>query len=203
MKRILTGLILMVAALAAQADAPRVRFFGSAAYGWGGDQLVNGSYTDGTSYELLAGTGWTYSAGADLRLSKNFYLQASLGQQRNRVTASNGEFNFQRTPIEFLGFYSVTDQWRLGAGVHKTYGAKLTGTGVAAGVSGTGSYEGSVGAVLEVQYLFWAPSQSERAAIWGMNLRFIKEKFTLADADGGTGEAKNGDQMVIGLVFYY
>jgi hypothetical protein len=46
---------------------------------------------------------------------------------------------------------------------------------------------------------FWR----ERAAIWGMNLRFIKEKFTLADADGGTGEAKNGDQMVIGLVFYY
>jgi hypothetical protein len=203
MKRFFMGLMLMAAAFAAQADAPRLRFLGSVGYGWGGDQLINGTYTSGTNFELLAGTGWTWTVGGDLRLFDRFSLQASVGQQRNRVTAQNGDADFQRNPVELLGFFGVTDQLRLGLGLHKSYNAKVTGTGVFYGWTGAGSYEGSVGGVLEVQYLFWAPSKSERAAVWGMNLRFIKENFTLSAADGGTGEAKSGDQMAVGLVFYY
>lgn len=203
MKRFFMGLMLMAAAFAAQADAPRLRFLGSVAYGWGGDQLITGSYTNGTGFELLAGTGWTWTAGADLRLFSRFHLQASVGQQRNRVTAANAEFNFQRTPVEFLGFVSVTDQFRVGLGVHKTYGAKVTGTDAGYGWSGTGNYETNLGGVLELQYLFYPASKSERSAVWGMNFRYISESFTLSAADGGTGESKSGDQMVVGLVFYY
>lgn len=203
MKRFFMGLMLMAAAFAAHADAPRLRFLGSVAYGWGGDQLINGAYTNGTSFELLAGTGWTWTVGADLRLFKGFHLQTSVGQQRNRVTAANGDFNFQRTPVEFMGFISATEQLRFGLGLHKTFGAKLTGTEAAYGWTGTGNYETSLGGVFEVQYLFSPPSQSERAAVWGMNFRYIHENFTLSAADGGTGEAKSGDQMVVGLVFYY
>lgn len=203
MKRFFMGLMLMAAAFAAQADAPRLRFLGAVAYGSGGEPLITGTYSSGADYELLAGTGWTWTVGGDLRLFDRFHLQATVGQQRNRITASNGEYDFQRNPLEFMGFFSATDQLRLGLGLHKTYSAKLTGTGAAAGAAGTGTYEGSIGGVFEVQYLFTPPSKSERAAVWGMNFRYIHEKFTLSAADGGTGESKSGAQMAVGLLFYY
>jgi hypothetical protein len=205
MKRFFMGLMLMAAAFAAQADAPRLRFLGSAAYGWGGETVTGGSYIGGQTYELLAGTGWTWTVGGDLRIFDRLHLQASVGQQRNRINGNNFDIDFVRNPVELMAFVSTTEQFRVGLGVHKSYNVRATGTGVAQFDNGMGTYDGSVGSVLEFQYLFWPPSKSERAAVWGMNVRFIKESFTLATPDSGTGAGavKNADQMAVGLVFYY
>lgn len=202
MKNWLIGLMMAATAAVAQAEAPRVRLFGSLAYGWGGDQLVHGSYTDGSSFELLAGTGWVVALGGDLRVTDSISVQASLGQQRNRVVASNGEFDFFRNPVEVLGFYSVTEQFRLGLGVRKTYNGKVTGTGVASTYSGTGNYDSTTGSVLEGQYLF-SPPKNERSFVSGLSLRFVRENFKLSEDSGGTGEEKRGDHMAVSIFFYY
>lgn len=202
MKKCLIGMLMGLAAMSAQAQATTFRLFGSLVYGWGGDQLISGTYTSGAEYELLAGTGWTWTIGGDMRLTDRIFLQASVGQQRNRVTASNGEFNFQRNPVELLGFYALNEQVRLGVGARKVYGAKLTGTGVAAGAAGTGDYDSTVGAVLEGQY-FFTPPTNQHSFVSGVSLRFVRESFKLSEASGGTGEEKRGDQVGIGLFFYY
>ena len=202
MKKWLMGLSMGLAAMAAQAQAPTFRLFGSVAYGMGGDALISGSYSGGPSYELLAGTGWTWTIGGDMRLSERITLQASVGQQRNRVPGSDGEYDFQRNPVELLGFYALSDQVRLGGGARKVYSAKLTGSGVVAGAAGTGDYDSTAGAVLEGQYLFTAP-KNERSFISGVSLRFVRENFKLSEASGGTGEEKRGDQIAVGLFFYY
>lgn len=202
MKNLLIGLMLAVTSAAVQADVPRVRFFGSVGYSVGGDKLVNGSYTDGSTFELYAGTGWTWTIGGDLRLTDNFAVQGSLGQQRNRVVASNGEFDFFRYPVELMGFYGVTEHVRLGLGGRKTYNAKVTGTGAATTYFGTGNYDSTAGAVLEGQYLFSTP-RSERSLVSGISLRFVRENFKLTTESGGTGEEKRGDHMGVNLFFYY
>jgi hypothetical protein len=202
MKKWLIGFMMAATAVAAQAEAPRVRLFGSLAYGWGGDKLVSGTYVGGSDFELLAGTGWVMAIGGDLRITDSIALQASLGQQRNRVVASNGEFDFFRNPVEVLGFYSVSEQLRLGLGVRKNYNAKVTGTGVASTYAGTGNYDSTTGAVLEGQYLFSAP-KNERSFVSGLSLRFVRENFKLAEDSGGTGEEKRGDHMALSVFFYY
>ncbi len=203
MKNWLIYLTLALGCAGAQAEAPRLRVLGSVGYGSGGAPLISATYSNGQPIELLAGTGWVWAIGADFRVVDNVTIQASIGHQRNRVAGANFDFDFQRQPVELLAFYSVSDQVRLGLGARKVQNAKLTGNDAAAGYAGTGTYNSSVGGVLEGQYLFSPPSLTERKLVTGMYLRFVKENFTLADEDGGTGEAKRGDHVALGLVFYY
>lgn len=202
-KNWLLYLVLALGCASAQAEEPRVRLFGSAAYGMGGDKVATAQYSNGADIELLAGNGWTWTIGADLRLFGPLALQVNVGQQRNRVAGANFDWDFTRNPAEVLIFYSVSDQVRLGLGAHKTYNAKFTESGTS--FSTSADYEGSTGAVLEGQYFFTAPT-NDRAFRAGVNLRFIRENFTRTQYSGGstaTATEMRGDQIALGLFFYY
>lgn len=203
MKNWLIGLMMAATAVAAQAEEPRVRLFGSVAYGIGGDKVATAQYANGADIELLAGNGWTWTIGADLRLVGPFALQVNVGQQRNRVAGANFDWDFVRNPAEVIVFYSVSEQVRLGLGAHKTYNAKFTESGSSFATSA--DYDGSTGTVLEGQYFFTAPT-NDRSFRAGMNLRFIRENFTRTQYSGGstpTATDMRGDQIALGLFFYY
>ncbi len=203
MKKWLIGLMVAAASVAVQAEEPRVRLFGSVGYGLGGDKVATAQYQGGAAIELLAGTGWTWTIGADMRLFGPLALQVNVGQQRNRVAGANFDWDFVRNPVEVLVFYSVSEQVRLGLGAHKTYNAKFTESGTS--YSAYADYEGSTGAVLEGQYLFTAPT-NDRSFRAGVNLRFIRENFTRTNYDTGTQPTSaemRGDQIALGLFFYY
>ena len=204
MKNLLMALLMGATGATAQAEAPRFRVLASAAYGVGGDTLVSETYSNtGQPFELRTGTGWVWAVGADLRMTDSVAIQASVGHQRNRAIGANFDFDFQRQPVELLAFYSMTDQVRLGLGARKVYNAKLTGYGTAAGYTGTGNYDSSVGTVLEGQYFFTTPSLTERKLMVGMNLRYVQETFKLAEGGVGPRTDKSGDHVEIGLIFYY
>lgn len=205
MKNWLICFMMAATATAAQADAPRFRVHGSVAYAQGGDPLISEVYDTGQTFELIAGTGWVWTVGADFRITDSIAIQGSVGHQRNRAIGSNFNFDFQRQPVELLVFYAASEHVRLGLGARKVQNAKLTGNELSAAINhkATGSYDSSVGQVLEVQYLFSPPSLTERKLVTGMNLRFVRENFTQAEESGGTGVAKKGDHIAIGLVFYY
>jgi hypothetical protein len=121
----------------------------------------------------------------------------------NRVAGSNFDWDFVRNPAEVIVFYSVTEQVRLGLGAHKTYNAKFTESGT--NFSAYADYEGSTGTVLEGQYFFTAPT-NERSFRAGINLRFIRENFTRTNYYEGTQTTSaemRGDQIALGLFFYY
>ncbi|MEK9802138.1 MAG: hypothetical protein VW475_01885 [Curvibacter sp.] len=200
MKKSLIGLALACTVVAAQADAPRVRLFGSVGYGFGGDALVSGNWTDGTPWDLKAGQGTVLALGGDLRLTDSFSIQGSAGYHRNSVDGTNGNVVFTRVPVELLGFYALTDQVRLGLGARKSQSAKVQGGGVAASVSEP--YESTAGAVAEVQYLFSAPSRSERSPLFGVYLRYVKESFKAKSASWDD-QKRDGSHMALGLMFYY
>lgn len=199
MKKWLMGLSMGLVVMSAQAQAPMFRLFGSVAHGFGGDKIVDEKYSNGAPIEMFAGSGWTWTIGGDMRISERISLQASVGQQRARVNGANFDMDFFRNPVDVLVFYSVSQQARLGLGVHKTYNAKFTETGVQ---PRSRDYDGSTGAVLEGQYFFTAPT-NERAFLSGVNLRLIREDFEQTAQTGGTGAKIRGDQIALGLFFYY
>lgn len=205
MKKSLIGLALACAALGASADAPRVRLFASAGYGFGGDPLLEGTWVDSNgqqtgTWDLKAGKGTTLALGADLRVTDRLSLQASMGYQRESIDGVGSNFVFSRVPVELLGFYSLTDRLRLGLGVRKTQSAKIQGGGTYDYINEP--YEASGGAVIEGQYLFGTPSRTERAPTLGVYLRFVNETYK-ARRTAWDAEKRSGDQLALGLLFYY
>ena len=202
MKKPLFVTLLACVSVVAHAKELSLRFFGSMGYGVGGDTLASGNYTDGSSYEVKAGSGFQLAIGADFRVAENVTIQGSIGYHVHDATASNGQISFKRTPVELLGFYDITNQFRLGGGVRKVNDAELTVSGAAVGSTTAGKYDSSTGVVLEGQY-FFSPVQSvagNRKAQLGLSVRYVTETYT---PKNGSTAAKNGNHGVVGLVVYY
>lgn len=202
MKKQLLGSLVAFGCMLTQAQAADLRFFGSGGVAFGGDTLASGTYTDGTTYEVNAGQGLVLSVGADYRVADKVTVQGSVGYQSGSTNAKNGEISFQRTPIELLFFYDLSNQIRLGGGVRKATNAELTVSGAAVGSATPGKYDSSVGTVLEGQY-FFNPVDTKaavRKAQWGLNLRYVAENYT--PTNGRTG-AKSANHLGFGVVMYY
>ena len=112
----------------------------------------------------------------------------------------NGNIVFTRAPVELLGFYSMTERFRLGLGVRKSQSAKMRGSDFAAGLHET--YDSTVGGVFEGQYFFSDPSKSERSPLFGMYMRYVKESYK-AKNEAWDSEKRDGSHVVLGLMFYY
>jgi len=200
MKNCLIACMIVTSAMAAQAEAPKLRLYGNLGHGFGGDALVQGTWSTGEPWDLRAGSGPVLALGADFRIADRITVQGSVGHQRYSIDGTNGNVVFSRVPVELLGFYSLTQQFRLGLGVRKSQNAKVVGGGVASSVYRT--YDSSLGAVLEGQYLFSAPSTTARAPVVGVHLRLVSEAYT--QNNGGAGAEKiSGNHVAAGLVFYY
>jgi hypothetical protein len=200
MKKSLIGLTLACAAAAAQADAPKFRLYGSVGYAFGGDPLVSGTWTSGDTWDLRAGRGSALALGGSLRMTDRVTIQGSIGHHRYSIDGTNGNIVFTRVPVELLGFYSLTEQLRLGLGVRQSRNARVKGGGVAASVDEP--YESSSGAVIEGQYFFDKPSTSSREPEFGLYLRYVKESYTAKNASWDT-EKRDGNHVALGLMFYY
>jgi hypothetical protein len=203
MKKSLIGLALACAALGASADAPRVRMYANVGYGFGGQPLIDGIWVNSSNqqtgtWDIKTGKGTVLALGADLRITDRFSIQGSMGYETDSVEGVNGGYKFSRVPVELLGFYSVTERFRLGGGVRKVHSTHIQGHGDAAGDHF--AYVHSGGAVLETQYFFSEPSQTSREPLFGMYLRYIQESYKLRDQQS---EKKDGNHFALGLMFYY
>jgi hypothetical protein len=199
MKNWLIGSMLVLGSTLAQAQAPTVRFHGNLGYSVGGATLASGNYVDGTSYRVSAGSGLSLALGADFRVTDAVTIQATLGSHVDQAKASNGEIAFKRSPVELLAFYDMSGQYRLGGGVRKAQNAELTATGAGLGVVTPGTYESTMGVVLEGQY-FFQPYSAERKARWGLGVRLVSESFKRTN---GSAETRDGSHLGVSMLFYY
>lgn len=202
MKQWLICFVIATAGATAQAQAPVVRFLANVGYSAGGDTLASGNYVSGASYSINAGKGVTLAVGADFRVAEKVTVQATVGHHQDSTNASNGEIAFKRAPVELLGFYEMSENFRLGGGLRKAQNAEVTASGAAAGISAAGSYESTLGAVLEGQYFFNSQrySAAEHKALWGVGVRFVNESFKQTNSTAGS---KNGSHLAISFLFYY
>lgn len=203
MKKGLIGLVIACTALAASADAPRVRMYANVGYGFGGQPLIDGIWVNSSNqqtgnWDIKTGKGAVLALGADLRITDRFSIQGSMGYETDSVEGVNGGYKFSRVPVELLGFYSVTERFRLGGGVRKVHSTNIQGHGSAEGDHA--AYEHSGGAVLEGQYFFSNPSRTDREPLFGLYVRYIHESYKLRDWED---EKKDGNHFALGLLFYY
>lgn len=162
---------------------------------FGGDTLARGTYSNGDSYKINAGGGTMLAIGATYSINDKMDIQATIGHESDSTDAVNGSIDFKRSPMEVLGFYTINDKVRIGAGLRQVSGASLSSSGVASRL-GTTDYSGSAGTVLEGQYYF-APKSAERKLRVGMFVRFVAEEFT------APGKSVKGDHLGLGVTLNY
>ncbi|HEU4777395.1 MAG TPA: outer membrane beta-barrel protein [Telluria sp.] len=173
MKKIAALIALAIASVGvAQAQAPSaatgLRPFLGAGLTFGGDDLSTVRYTDGTSETVKAGGVVQLTGGVDYRINSDFSLQTSISYHADSTSGSNGSVTFSRLPIELIGYYNVSPEWRIGVGARYVGSVKLSGSGAANGINA--SFDNTVGALIEGEYLM-----NDKV---GLKIRFVSEKFT-------------------------
>jgi hypothetical protein len=203
MKKLLIAITILAGSMAATAQDSRWRFVAGLGYADGGEKIVSGTITTiGTNkvtpYDIQSGVGFQERIGAEYRLSDRLTIQASIGHSASEAMGIDGSFDFTTIPLEFMGFAELGNGFRLGAGLRQSH-AELRGTGKVADFPLNGSYVGSQGSVLELQYLFknGAALSSVSPTQFGLSLRSVTESFT------HTLGTLNGDHYEVGVVLYY
>ena len=157
---------------ASSGDARPFSFLLGAGLTYGGETLATAVFTDGSTRTIKAGNLFVFKVGADWRINPNVSLQGTLGLHIDTVTAENGKMSFDRNFLEGLAFWNTTPGQRLGVGLRKTAGARLTSSGVASTV-GNVEFTSSFGAVVEYEWLSRPDTRG-----FGITLRYVAEKYT-------------------------
>ena len=173
----------------AQPAPSKARFFVGMGFTGGGEKIATVEYTDGDDGDVTFGSLIQMGGGVDYRINQDLSLQASIHTHISSEGADNGAIRFTRMPIELLGYYNVTPQWRLGVGARYVSSAKIKSRGVAN--IGNFSFDNTVGAIVEAEYAL-----GERV---GIKLRYVSEKYQLE----GSSEKLSGNHVGIFGNFYF
>jgi hypothetical protein len=102
-----------------QAPAPTHRFGWvlDATFEFGGDDVAEILFDDGSTQTITAGQGGTFSFGAEYRPVPRLGLRGTLGWKFATSAADNVTVMFTRIPIEAVASWSLDEDWRIGAGL--------------------------------------------------------------------------------------
>jgi len=92
----------------------------------GGDSIAKAKYTNGDSASIHGGG--LVQLGAGIYYHKPSVPVSALltiNYHVDNATAKNGNMQFDRWPLELIGYYHLNDSWRLGAGIRHVMNAKL------------------------------------------------------------------------------
>jgi hypothetical protein len=195
MKKLFLALMVpLIAPLMAQAQIQTfeppvkpVHFLFGIGLSGGGDKLASGQYEDGSTVDIRAGGLVYLTAGIDYRILPEFSLQGTINYHVDDESAWNGDFKFERFPIELIGYYQPNPVFRVGGGVRYTVSPKLSSNGNAP--EANASYDNTTSAVVEAEY-FVEPDM-------GVKLRYVHETFK------ARGREIDGSHVGISANFYF
>jgi hypothetical protein len=153
----------------------------------GGDKLASGQYKDGRTVDLRAGGALYLSAGVDYRLLPAFSLQGTINYHVDDASVWNGDFRFERYPIELIGYFQPDPAFRVGGGIRYTVSPKLSSNGKAP--EANTSFDNARSAVVEAEY-FAEPDM-------GIKLRYVHETFK------ERGREIDGSHVGMSVNFYF
>jgi hypothetical protein len=191
-KRILALMVPLFAQAQAQAqtipppDQP-VRFLLGMGVSGGGDKLASGQYDDGSTVDIRAGGLVYLTAGIDYHIVPEFSLQGTINYHVDDASAWNGDFRFERYPVELIAYYQPNPVFRVGGGVRYALSPRLTSNGNAP--EANASYDSKTAAVAEAEY-FVEPTM-------GIKLRYVHETFR------ARGREIDGSHVGISANFYF
>lgn len=103
MKKLLAVFVMGLSA-SAFAEGSDTHFYAGVGLDAGGDEVAKVKLSDGSSEAIDAGAGVSFTLGADIDLSEDTMLRATLGYKFDNVSAENGDMTFSRVPLEVLGY---------------------------------------------------------------------------------------------------
>ena len=161
--------MLSIAALST-VTAQAVEFRGVVGVGFdiGGDTLMSGSYTDGSSWEVRANQGLIFNGGM-VMVTGNFETQATVGYKFGGPTAKNGSITFDVVPVELIEFYRAGNV-RMGLGLSYHSSPKLKVDVSGSLVNGDYKFKDAMGYVAQIG---WAPYKGK----YSVDLRYTTVKF--------------------------
>lgn len=164
-------------------DQTSIHFLLGAAFEFGGDDLAEVYFTDGSVQKMNAGQGATLFAGGQLRLNKSekLFLRGSVGIKYLTTKADNAHIRLTRIPLQLSINYMPAKKWRLATGIVSHQAIKLNFDGLGENAR----FKASHGLQLEAGY-----------SLFALSYTFMKYK----DADNTTYNA-NAIGVIISGVF--
>lgn len=164
---------------------------------FGGDQLVNVTYTDGSKSDIEAGRGVIIAGGVDVSYPQENNIehiaQFTLGiKWTSTKQANNGDINWKRFPLEALYFYKDNDKnFKVGGGLSYHFNNTLRGTKDLAGLNI--SVDNALGYTLEADYLLG----EEKKMLVGVRTTLIN--YTAS----GAKESASGNSFGVNFNYYW
>jgi hypothetical protein len=152
---------------------------------FGGDQVLQFKYSDGSTPNVPAGAGLLLSGGAALQLlgsaEQALDLQASVGvKYRTIPPASNQNATWARFPVEGLLMYRAPFGVRVGAGAAVHLGNVLEASGAV--LNSRVEFKNTPGFVAQTEY---------GLGHWVFDLRYTMMKYEVSKGGSGTVSANS------------
>lgn len=139
---------------------------------WGREVMLLVPFAGGPSQEVRVNEGLYAGGGiAMVNDARTLEGEVSVSYKAKFVTGVDGQIDWNRVPVDFLGFYR-TPNWRFGGGLTYHYHPVLRGTGAA---QGNVEFKDAVGLVGQIDMIF-----GERGTV---GLRFLKLEYKAKDID--------------------
>jgi hypothetical protein len=110
-----------------------LRFLLGAAFEFGGDNLAEVYFTDGSVQKMNSAQGGTLFAGGQLRLnqSEKLFLRGSVGIKYLTTKADNAHIRLTRIPLQLSLNYVPAKKWRFATGIvsHQAINLNFDGLG--------------------------------------------------------------------------
>lgn len=137
MKRVILIMLLspafIIKAQTKSSNQKPLRFLLGAAFEFGGDNLAEVYFTDGSTQTLNSGQGGTLFAGGQLRLNKSekLFLRGSVGIKYLTTKADNVHIRLTRIPLQLTVNYMPVKKLRVATGIvsHQAINLKFDGLG--------------------------------------------------------------------------
>lgn len=154
---------------------------------FGGDKMIEIGFDNGDTNKVTAGEGLYFAGGLGVSSGDGKYDgQVTLGWKYRGVSATNGDLDWTRYPLEALGYLN-TNKIRLGGGVAYHLNPTLKGSGVLDGLEA--KFDDALGFILEAQYRF------NDSMLAGARMTMIDYKIE--------GESIKGDSFGMNLTFQF
>jgi hypothetical protein len=121
---------------------------------YGGDEILEVTFTNGDTQKVLAGQGGYVAVGGEFTLPsvKALSLRASIGYKYNTTAADNADITLTRIPINLIPYWNLNKDIRLGIGITTHQFIQFDGDGFVPDID----FESSIGPRIEFAYKFIA-----------------------------------------------
>jgi len=172
-------------ASAAASQAAEVRPMVKVGFDFGGETLATVVYTDGTTRSIKSNEGVFIGGGASIfNEAKTIETEIALTYKIARISATNGDLEWTRVPLDVLVFYRM-HRFRAGGGLTYHMNPEVTGSGLARNVNL--QFDNAFGLILQADWLI----MDRKTLTMALGLRYTNIEYKLQ----GTSASPNTSGM--------